>query len=206
MSRNRESYRRRGGDLRYKSVVSPESNDQSTTTTTISVRERIEQVDDLTIPQLRALIRRCEQRVEVLCTLLSCAMRRLLHGKEPQRQQVRALRQLVYGVGDTILVAKTGFGKSIVFHAYSVLTGRIIIQLIPLSKLGEEQLESIRRYLEIKPCLVTASTKFQDHSLLKDIQAGTYTHILLGPERQLLLSFERFCRIKLSKAGWSFCY
>jgi superfamily II DNA helicase RecQ len=49
-------------------------------------------------------------------------------------------------MGDTILVAKTGFGKSIVFHAYSVLTGRITIQLIPLSKLGEEQLESIRRY------------------------------------------------------------
>src|SRR4029077_21285040 len=123
--------------------------------------------------------------------LLSSAMRRLLNGKEPQRQQVRALRRLVYGMGNTMLVAKTGFGKSIVFHAYSVLTGRITLQLIPLSKLGEEQLESIRRYPGTKPCLVTANTKFQDPLLLRDIQAGTYTHVLLGPEQATAPEFRQ---------------
>jgi hypothetical protein len=90
-------------------------------TFTIDFHERIEQVDNLTIPQLRALIRCCEQNVEVQHLLLSRAMRRLLNGKEPHRQQVRALRRLVYGLGDTIQVVKTGFGESIVFHAYSVL-------------------------------------------------------------------------------------
>jgi superfamily II DNA helicase RecQ len=97
----------------------------------------------------------------------------------------------VYGLGDTILVAKTGFGKSIVFHAYSVLTGHITIQLIPLSKLGEEQLESIRRYPETKPCLITANTKFQDPQLLTDIQTGMYTHILLGPEQATAQEFRK---------------
>jgi superfamily II DNA helicase RecQ len=94
-------------------------------------------------------------------------------------------------MGDTILVAKTGFGKSIIFHAYSVLTGRITIQLIPLSKLGEEQLESIRRYPGTKPCLVTANTKFQDPGLLSNIQAGVYTHILLGPEQATAPEFRK---------------
>jgi superfamily II DNA helicase RecQ len=179
MPRSKKSYRQRRGDLRYKPVIRPDD----TSTTNVNFHERIEQVDNLTIPQLRALIRCCEQSVEDQHHLLSRAMCRLLNGKEPHRQQVRALRRLVYGMGDTILVAKTGFGKSIVFHAYSVLTGRITIQLIPLSKLGEEQLESIRRYPETKPCLVTANTKFQDPQLLGDIQAGIYTHILLGPEQ-----------------------
>jgi superfamily II DNA helicase RecQ len=184
MPQSRKAYRRRRGDLRCKPLDDP-------STTTIDLDKRIEQVDNLTIPQLRALIRCCEQNVEVQHLLISRAMRRLLNGKEPHRQQVRALRRLVYGLGDTILVAKTGFGKSIVFHAYSVLTGRITIQLIPLSKLGEEQLESIRRYPETKPCLITANTKFQDPQLLTDIQTGMYTHILLGPEQATAQEFRK---------------
>ena len=85
--------------------------------------------------------------------MLTCAMCRLLGGKNPHSQQVRALRRLVYRIGDTILIAKTGFGKSIVFHAFSVLTGQITIQLIPLSKLGGgEQVESIRQYPGTNPC------------------------------------------------------
>lgn len=55
--------------------------------------------------------------------ILVACMRRLLCGKEPKEQQVRSLRRLVFGLGDTLLLAKTGFGKSIIFHAYSILTG-----------------------------------------------------------------------------------
>jgi hypothetical protein len=92
MPRSRKSYRRRRGDLRYNSVIRPDDP----STTTVDFHERIEQVDNLTIPQLRALIRCCEQNVEDQHCLLSRAMRRLLNGKEPHRQQVRALRRLVY--------------------------------------------------------------------------------------------------------------
>ena len=72
---------------------------------------------------------------------------------------------------DTILVAKTDFDKSIIFHAYSVLTDQITIQLISLSKLDEKQLKFICQYSETKSCLITANTKFQDSVLLNDIQA-----------------------------------
>jgi len=187
MPQSRRSHKQRRGDLRYKRIANPD--DQSNTT--INFLEQLKQIDGLTSPQLQKLIRDCDRNVDNQYTLLVHAMRRLLQGKEPHRQQVRALRRLVYGMGDTILVAKTGFGKSIIFHAYSVLTGRITIQLIPLSKLGEEQLESIRRYPGTKPCLITANTKFQDPVLLSDIQAGVYTHILLGPEQATAPEFRK---------------
>lgn len=46
--------------------------------------------------------------------------RRLLYGKESiVIGATRSLRRLV--LGDTLLLAKTGFGKSIIFHAYSNL-------------------------------------------------------------------------------------
>ncbi len=97
----------------------------------------------------------------------------------------------MYEMGDIILVTKTDFGKSIIFHAYSVLTGWITIQLVSLSKLGEEQLESIHQYSGTKPCLVTANTKFQDSVLLSDIQAGVYTHILLDLEQATAPEFQK---------------
>ena len=48
------------------------------------------------------------------------------------------------GKGDTLLVTACrllGFGKSIVFHDFSILTGKISLQIIPLSKLSDEQLD-----------------------------------------------------------------
>ena len=89
----------------------------------------------------------------------------------------------MYEMKDTILVAKTDFDKNIIFHAYSVLTDQITIQLIPLSKLDEKQLKFICQYSETRSCLITANTKFQDPELLRDIQAEVYTHILLDSEQ-----------------------
>ena len=98
----------------------------------------------------------------------------------------------MYQLGDTILVAKTGFGKSIVFHAFSILTGQITIQLIPLSRLGEEQMALIHQYPGTSPCLVVADTKFRNPRLLEEIKAGMYTHILLGPEQA---TSPEFCKV-----------
>jgi len=52
---------------------------------------------------------------------------------------------------DTLLVAKTGFGKSMTFQAFAPLTGMIAIQVIPLSKLGEEQAAQMSRLPGAKP-------------------------------------------------------
>jgi hypothetical protein len=58
--------------------------------------------------------------------------------RSPYSEQVRTVRRLVYEKGDTFLIARIGFGKSLILHSYSVLTGKITIQIILLNKLDEE--------------------------------------------------------------------
>jgi len=115
--------------------------------------------------------------------VLTACMRKLLRGKEPKEQQVRSLRRLVFQLGDTLLLAKTGFGKSIIFHAYSILTGKVTIQLVPLFKLGE--VAEINKYLVAgtKACLVSHETKEKNVGLVGEIRRGDYTHIVTSPEQ-----------------------
>ena len=87
--------------------------------------------------------------------LLRQAMKRLLDGREPKRQQIRALRRLIYQRGDTLLVARTGFGKSIIFQSYSVLTGKITLEIIPLS---EEQRDAINKFTDARAALVPSTS------------------------------------------------
>jgi hypothetical protein len=72
----------------------------------------------------------------VICTLTGA--------KEAREGQVKAVRSLLDG-HDTVLIAATGYGKSAPLAAVSALTGLITVQIVPLSKLGENQVEEIRR-------------------------------------------------------------
>lgn len=112
----------------------------------------------------------------------------------PRDGQIRSLRRLIFCEGDTILFARTGYGKSLIFHAYSVLTNRITLQIIPLSDLGQEQLDDINKMPFARGCLVTEQTKKTNHRLLDDIKAGKYTHVLLGPEQALGTDFKGLLR------------
>jgi superfamily II DNA/RNA helicase len=112
----------------------------------------------------------------------------------PRPEQVRTLRRLIFAQSDVLLIARTGFGKSLIFHAYSILTGKITIQLIPLTKLGDEQLADIRRFTGARPCLVDAKTRSEERHILDRIAAGHYTHVLLGPEQASSRPFRRILR------------
>lgn len=109
----------------------------------------------------------------------------------PHPEQVRVVRRLVYGLGDVLLVARTGFGKSLILHAYSVLTSKITIQITPLNSLGEEQFKEIGMLPTTRPCLLNANTKSKNPDILQDIIHGHYTHILLGPEQAISDDFLR---------------
>ena len=61
----------------------------------------------------------------------------------PRLGQIEAVKRLVYDQGDTVLVAATGYGKSAVLYAFSALTDKITIQIVPLTKLGENQRDDI---------------------------------------------------------------
>jgi len=117
------------------------------------MNDYIDSVHDMALSELPAVINeaRLPLNVEAQTLVLEVCLRRILYFVEPtsshapRPEQVRALRRLIFGKGDTLLVARTGFGKSLIFHAFSILTGLITIQINPLSKLGDEQLGDIRK-------------------------------------------------------------
>lgn len=109
----------------------------------------------------------------------------------PHMEQVRAVRRLVYGKGDTLLIARTGFGKSIILHSFSLLTRKITLQIVPLNKLGDQQLTDIRRFCNARPCLLNAENKRREGDLIEQIKAGVFTHVLLGPEQAVSKAFKK---------------
>lgn len=137
-----------------------------------------------------------ENRIEQQYDVIEYCLKRLLrYGKSgsllcPHSEQIRILRRLIYGHGDTLLIARTGFGKSLILHAYSILTGQITIQLVPLNGLGDQQKKDIAKIPGINPCLVTSDTKRDNFDLLKEIEEASYTHILLSSEQALFKEFK----------------
>lgn len=114
-------------------------------------------------------------------SIISVAVRHFCK-KTPRLLQVRVIRRLIFGYGDTILVAKTGFGKSLLYQTYTLLTGKIAIQLAPLNKLSEEQVQMLCKF-GVKSVAVTADTKFEHPGLLRAVREGKYRHIVMGPEQ-----------------------
>jgi superfamily II DNA helicase RecQ len=119
------------------------------------------------------------------------ALTRLLEGRTPKLGQIWAVQRIVYALGDTILIAGTGYGKSIVLHALSSLTEFITIQIIPLSKLGANQYEAVNRYPDATACLITAETRKANPGIFREIEQCKYSHILLGAEQAALPEFRR---------------
>ncbi|KAH8756777.1 hypothetical protein F5883DRAFT_164252 [Diaporthe sp. PMI_573] len=60
-------------------------------------------------------------------------------GFRPRPGQVEAVYKLVVDQQDLILIAPTGWGKSVVFQAVPALSGGICIMIMPLTLLEEDQ-------------------------------------------------------------------
>ena len=133
---------------------------------------------------------RGEQIVPYQFALVEACIKRII-GQDLRLEQTRVLRRLIYGNSDTLLVARTGWGKSVILHLYSILTSLITIQIIPLSKLGEEQMQSIKLYPSTRPCLLTEDTRRREQRVLEKIRLGKYTHVLLGPEQASSPAFRK---------------
>ncbi|KAI5292755.1 transcriptional repressor general negative regulator of transcription subunit 4 [Ascosphaera acerosa] len=59
----------------------------------------------------------------------------------------------------------------------------VTIIVSPLIKLAEEQAAALNRIPGCSACVVSATTKYADRELFKDIAGGKYSHIILGPEQ-----------------------
>jgi hypothetical protein len=166
-------------------------------------KDRMAQIPSLDLRVLHFIIKEAEeeQHIDIQEEVIRHCLKRILSvmkpgaDQDPRHLQIRTLRRLIYGHGDTLLMARTGFGKSLIFHAYSILTGKITLQIIPLNKLGDEQLHDIKKLHGSNPCLLNSQTK--EPELLPRITAGEFTHVLLGPEQA---SSEGF-RNAIKKAG-----
>jgi superfamily II DNA helicase RecQ len=160
-------------------------------TTSDDFEERIKQIPSLNLEDLQTIVQEAaaepnvhlQMQVLILCLRLILKKMHPSQGREPKIQQVRTLRRLIFGKGDTILIAATGFGKSLILHAFSILTAKITLQIIPLNKLGAEQLDDIQKLGCTKPCLFNSDGRKSEKDLIARIRNGEFTHILLSPEQ-----------------------
>jgi superfamily II DNA or RNA helicase len=169
------------------------------------LREKIMEVPSIPLSQLHLVVDEARHLINVdlqVETIRACLQSILRYGNpnstaEPRKEQISALRRLIFLRGDVFLIARTGFGKSLIFQAYTVLTGKTTIQIIPMSKLGNEQYEGIRRLSGMKPCLITRESKQKNRRLLTEIANGQYTHVLLGPEQACSREFRQALKTPL---------
>jgi len=132
---------------------------------------------------------RLEVNVHLQNDVLKSCLTRILRihnvndNSTPREEQIRVLRRLIYNKSDTVLIARTGFGKSLIFHAFSILTGKITLQLIPLTKLGDEQADEIRKLEGATPCVINSESKQLHKDLLARVARCEFTHVLIGPEQ-----------------------
>lgn len=62
-----------------------------------------------------------------------------LLGFPPRDGQIKAIHSLAIDQVDLILIAPTGWGKSVVFQAVAALRGGICLMIMPLNLLEEDQ-------------------------------------------------------------------
>ena len=101
-----------------------------------------------------------------------------IHGKD---KQVEVLYRLMVEKKDTVLLAKTGFGKSILFQAPSMLScdDTVTIILLLLLALQAEQQEKLQS-LGGRPFVLNGETNSKANR--ETIRLGQYIHILKSPE------------------------
>jgi len=137
--------------------------------------EKIQPLVERTIDQARSV------DLDTQLTVVRNALRRL-YSFEPQSEQVEAVKRLMVDRKDLMLIAKTSFGKSMMFQAMSaIIPSRITIVIVPLTIIGKQQRDKIASFPGTKPVLLTAKTRTK--KILAEIQAGVFTHILMGPEQ-----------------------
>jgi len=72
----------------------------------------------------------------------------------PRNGQIYALYNLCVNKKDTILIAKTGYGKSIIFQLASLLVGGVVLIISPLKALSDDQKINLNGVQGAKPLVI----------------------------------------------------
>jgi superfamily II DNA helicase RecQ len=153
--------------------------------------DHISSISDLELRDLEPIITAVmsEDKIYLQVPVLELCLKQILFEmdcsslRSPQPEQVYTLCHLIFGKANILLIVQIGFGKSLIFHVYLVLTGKITLQIILLSKLGEEQLSDIQKLGYTNPCLIISENKKKEKDLIERFQKYEFTYVLLGPEQ-----------------------
>ena len=90
--------------------------------------------------------------------------------------QLQAIHHVLFQRSDLILIAKTGFGKSIIFQATPLIEEQagICLILMPLKALQDEQCEKLKHISSADPFVLNGDNNNKFNR--KAIREGRYTH------------------------------
>ncbi|KAK7752204.1 transcriptional repressor general negative regulator of transcription subunit 4 [Diatrype stigma] len=124
------------------------------------------------------IVEHTADRVNTQQVFIASVIRTITGAEEARDGQVEAVRRLVYLKSDTVLIAATGYGKSAVLQAFTAITGLITIQIVPLTKLGETQVDSIKKEVPGSTPVFVDSDTFLKEYILQHAGFGADVNII----------------------------
>ena len=99
-----------------------------------------------------------------------------LFGVQLKEGQLEAIHTLLHHRSDLILIAKTGYGKSIIFQSMPLLgdAPKICLIVMPLKALQDEQCNKLGRINRAKPFVLNGDSNTKQNR--RAIGQGCFTH------------------------------
>ena len=92
-------------------------------------------------------------------------------------EQLEAIRTLIVDQKDLILIAKTGFGKSLVFNSVPFLWGDVVLIIMSLHAIEDGQVADLLKVTDHARCSpVVLNADSNTSELWADIQKDCYSH------------------------------
>jgi len=101
---------------------------------------------------------------------------------------VACIWRLIYNCTNVILIAQTGFSKSLILQAVSILCkGTILLIFLPLNEIAKDQVQKVNK-VGGNALFLNADIKNREQAI-ETTKTGKYTHIFTSPELASTLSF-----------------
>lgn len=115
----------------------------------------------------------------------------IIFGHTLHNAQIDAICILAYEQQDLLLLAKTGFGKSLIFQQLPFMTAvpGVVLILMPLKLLQAEQSKMINSLPKGKAIVLNGENNLTH--VQRDIARGGYTHVLTSPEIAISKNFKK---------------
>jgi hypothetical protein len=101
----------------------------------VSLAANLEYIPSLKLSNLPKLVSKATTKINISYQedLITVYLRYILFEIDPSNPkescwyQIRVLRHLIFGKGNTLLIARTSYEKSLIFHIYFVFTNKITL-------------------------------------------------------------------------------